>query len=160
MRCRAKGAFPVRGSRDGAAEALQALAAVTVMIGCVGVVLAAVNGASLQAAEDASRGRAELQGEMVLDALLRDPALVGSTGAVHWAKVLRIADGRAQVSFVPEVVGILSIRSVLGGDEVLLHGSGWDVSGSLVYVVRPVVIDLGAGVFEPGVARAGVRLQS
>lgn len=149
----------MRGNRRGGAETFQALAAITVVLGCAGLVLAAAHAASLHAAETAARERAELQAEIVLGALADDPAIAGADGIVLWTGLERVAAGSAELTFLPGVVKVVTARAATGGPELFLVGSALEVASGLVFASQPVPIAYPNGTVAPGVLRVGVAVR-
>lgn len=155
--------FAIRGSvrrnRLAAAETLQALAAVTIVVMCAGLVIAAAFAATSHALERTARERAQLQAEIVLDALVSDLSLAGGGGAIVWAKAESVAGGSSELSFRPDTLEIVTLRAVAVGSELFLLGSGTDLSSELVYGARPVPIVVQNGNVVAGVLRAGVSVR-
>jgi hypothetical protein len=148
--------FLLRRDRHGAAETLQSLASVTIVIVCAGLVLSAVAAATSAATQRAERPRAAEQGEIVLDALARDPTVAAHDGAVAWTSAEAIAAGRANLSFLPEGVRVVTLRPAAEGGELFLAGSTAALSPELVFVAHPVPIMMPDGSTVAGVAKAGV----
>lgn len=150
----------LRLRRDGRAtgESYQALAAITVVIACAGVVLSATHWATENARQEAQRERALFQGEIFLDALEVDPAVRGNGRAILWEGAKRVAAGSAQLEFLPPSVKVLALREAGSGGELMVIGGAEALRTGLLLVERAVLIERPDGTFAPGIARAGVDL--
>ena len=145
-----------RAGRRAVGETYQALAAVTVVIVCAGLVLAAVSYATQDARTRAARDRATLQADIALEALETDPILMADGGAVSWAGAMRIASGAAVLAFKPADLRVLTVRALEGEPDLFLFGDAHDLQPSLVFATRSVVIETADGDRLPGLAKAGV----
>jgi len=148
----------VRDDRSGVGETYEALCALTVVIISVGLTLGAVHSATEQAKADASHRRAEIQADISLDALARDPALAKSPGVLEWRSASDVAAGRTGLSFLPSSVRVASLRSAMGGAELYLAGNATSLSSGLIFASRPVSIMTGPNTTEPGILRVGVAV--
>ena len=142
-------------SREAVGEVNQTLAALSVIITCVGLVIAAVHSASSVSEERAHDERARAQAEVWLDAIARDPNLAWRAGVLSGPSAYSISAGFENLSSVPPGLRFVSLLNVFGGDELWLIGSLEDVNGSLV-VERPVGVALGNGSIVPALLRVGV----
>ena len=151
--------FPRLG-RDGRAtgESYQAVAAITVVIVCAGLVLSATHFATDSARQEALQRRAVTQGEIFLDALERDPALAGHGQALLWEGAVRVAEGSAHLEFHPPSVKVLALREAASGPELIVIGGTDALRPGFELVERAVLIERSDGTFGPGIARAGVDL--
>lgn len=148
-----------RRNRRAVGEVNQSLAALVVIMMCVGLVMVAVHGAVAAAGERAAREHARAQGEVFTAAAVEDGALAGKPGTLSITKARDIAAGRAGLGFSPEAVKVVTIRAVAFGSEVWLKGNAEALDGSLEFVVRPVAVELDNGTVAPGLLRAGVALE-
>jgi hypothetical protein len=146
----------LRCDRRGTGEVQQSLAALTVIMVSVGLVMAAVHASTEQGAERAKRERAVLQGEVCLDALERDAALDGADAALSLAGAQGIQGARERLAFAPPSLKVVTLRAVTVGEEVWVLGSAADLAEPLVFVERPVAVEVG-GIVAPGVLRVGVE---
>lgn len=145
--------------RGAVGDTFQTFAAVSIVIVCVGCVLAAVQTASSRAYDDAARDRAHLQGIMVLDALSTDPALTSGEGTLRWHAAEGVANGLEPLRLKPATLAVLTLRQAGAGGEIFLVGNSTLLSTDLAFESRPVPIELTDGSVVPGVARAGVLVR-
>ena len=145
----------LRRNHRGAGEVNQAMAAMVVIMICVGAVMAAVHAATASARDRSMAERALDQAQICLDAVAADPALRGRGGALSLSKAEAVASGNATLQFRPEALRLVSLRAAAEGNEVLLVGAP---SPHIVLVSRPVAVELADGRVLPGVLRVGVAL--
>ena len=146
----------LRTDRRGTGDMNETLAALIVIMTCVGFVMAAVHSASAGAAERAADERARAQGEVCLDAIARDPALAAGASAVSMDKARLVGAGLAPLSFTPAAMKLVTLRAARGGSEVWVHGNGTALVPGIVLVERPVAVEIEGGATVPGILRVGV----
>jgi hypothetical protein len=139
-------------------EVNQAMAAMVVIMICVGAVMAAVHAATASARERSAEERAREQAQICLDAIAADPALQGRGGALSLAKAKIVASGNATLQFRPEAMTLAALRAAAEGQEVLLFGTPSALGPHAVLALRPVSVELDDGRILPGVLRVGVDL--
>jgi hypothetical protein len=146
----------MRFDRRAVGEVNQSLAALVVIMTCVGLVLSAVHAASSAGAERAAVARAAAQGEICMDEIVRDSAVAVAPGTLSLERAQAVGEGRAALRFAPDVVPVIALRALDHGDEVFLKGAPTDLSPKLTFVVRPVAVLTDNGTLVPGILRVGV----
>lgn len=148
----------LRGNRRATGESYHALAAVTVVIVCSGLVLSATHWATDNARREAARQRALAQGEVFLDALSADPEIRGPGLSLSWEGAMRVAAGLAELAFLPPSVKVFALREAARGGELLVLGDTAQLGPATVIIERAVLLERSDGTFGAGIARAGVDL--
>ena len=149
----------LRHNRTATGEVNQALAAMVVIMICVGAVMAAVHAATGSAHERLLQERARAQAQIVLDALRDDPVLQGRGGALSLAKAQQVRAANATLAFHPARLRVAALRAVAFGDEVLMVGQTADLSTDVLLVSQPVAVELDDGRVLPGILRVGVAVE-
>jgi hypothetical protein len=149
----------LRGNRKATGDVNQAFAAMVVIMMCVGAVMAAVHAATASGRERALEERAREQAEICLGALIEDPALQGRAGALSLAKANAVHAANGSLAFRPAALRVAALRAVSVGSEVLMVGDAAALGGHLVFVARPVPVELDDGRILPGILRVGVVVQ-
>jgi hypothetical protein len=149
----------LRRNRTATGEVNQALAAMVVIMMCVGAVMAAVHAATGAAHDRSLQERAREQAQLVLDALSEDPALQGRSGALSLSKAQQVRAGNATLAFHPAGLRVAALRAVSAGDEVLMVGQTVDLGARVLLVSEPVAVELDDGRVLPGILRVGVAVE-